>query len=545
MPIFFNLESHLWIAYLFLFNGLLVHWCLHRVSDSYAELTDSLEAQVLAAFFFSIGLNGLLLLVLDLMGIEFILMKIILPLFSASLILLFVWKNPIVKIRQTIACDWNYWRLSLYAVIFIVLFYNGGLIEQTSDAWWHMSMANKIAIASSFFLETGHLNGVYARYYPPLWHGNLALATTLSTEPLPVLWNSFTAWGAVLKVMGFYLMAYSLTKNKLVAVLSALLFVLLPGMGDSYLRVSAWPSHIAYTAWFFLFFVSFSIFDALRPQIVGWLDGLKSLWSQKARVLFAILLMGVITFSHQVELLFFVFAMLFYFIGITVYRTLRRDSLNQIESADWVINIIGASLIISALFACLWFVYQAWYPLSNSIDLIIAYLLPPLLLLTFLVLQKAQWLSKRCGLGLLMVSALVLLLSIDARHVYSLFDPESAYPQAVYHELPLTTLGWFGSELKIPGWHLQLRFGLLYSGVAGLLIAIFMAFQQPSRATIFLAATGIGAFLFCSSPYLHHWLREVLNYHSPWRIAVLIFHPMVIALALKQCWQRLWTEGKA
>jgi len=542
MPIFFNLESHLWIAYLFLFNGVLVHWCLHRVSDSYAELTEALEAQVLAAFFFSIALNGLLLLALDLMGIEFILMKIILPLLSASLLLLFVWKNSIVKVRQTIACDWNFGRLSLYAVIFIVLFYNGGLIEQTSDAWWHMSLANKIEIASSFFLETGHLNGIYARYYPPLWHANLALATTLSTEPLPVLWNSFTAWGAVLKVMGFYLMAYSLTKDKLVAVLSALLFVLLPGMGDSYLRVSAWPSHIAYTAWFFLFFVCFSTLDVLRPQVTGWLGGVRSLWLQKERVLFAILLMAVIMFSHQVELLFFVFAILFYFIGITVYRTLRRGSPNQIESATWAINALGVPLLIGALFACIWFIYQDWHQLSKNIDLTIAYLLPPLLLFTFLVLQKPQWLSRRWGLGLLIVGALILLLSIDTRHVYSLFDPERAYPQAVYHELPLTALGWFGSELKIPGWHLQLRFGLLYSGITSLLIAAFMAFYQPSRATIFLAATGIGAFLFCSSPYLHHWLREVLNYQSPWRIAVLIFNPMIIALALKQCWQMLWTQ---
>ena len=543
MPLFFNLESHLWIAYLFFLNGLLVHWCLRSFSDSYSELTGIMEAQVLAAFFFSLSLNGLLLLSLDLMGIEFVLMKIILPILSVLLILLFVWKNSIANIKQIINCEWNVWRVGLYMLVFIVLFYNGGLIEQTSDAWWHMSLANKMGLASSYFLETGHLNGIYARYYPPLWHANLALANTLSEESLPVLWNSFTAWGAVLSVMGFYLMAFSLGRDKPMALLSAVLFVLLPGMGDSYLRVSAWPSHIAYTAWFFLFFVSFTILDTLRPQITGWLDGLKSLWLQKTKILFAVVLMGVITFSHQVELLFFAFAMLFYFIGISAYRILRKDSQNQIEPAAWAINTVGRALLLGALFVCVWFIYQDWHQLRENIDLSIAYLIPPLILAVILMLQMPQWRSKGWGLGLCIIGAMILLLTIDARHLYSLFDPERAYLRAVYHELPLTAIGWFGAELNLPGWHLQLRSGLLYSGVVSLLVAIFMSFYRPSRATIFLATSGIGAFLFCASPYLFHWLREVLSYHSPWRIAVLIFSPMILALATTECWRILKTKA--
>ena len=537
MPIFFNLESHLWIAYLFFFNGLLIHWCLRRFSESYADLTETLEAQVLAAFFLSIALNGLLLLALSLIGFGFILLNVFLPLLSMCLVLLFVWGNSVPVIKQTIACDWNYWRLSLYAVVFVVLFYNGGLIEQTSDAWWHMSLANKIGMASSYFLDTGHLNGTYARYYPPLWHGNLALANTLSAESLPVIWNSFTAWGAVLKVMGFYLMSFSLSNDKSIAVLSAILFVLLPGMGDSYLRVSAWPSHIAYTAWFFLFFVSFSILDALRPQISGWREGLKLLRMQKAKILFAFLLMSVIAFSHLVELLFFAFAILFYFIGVSVHSILSKGLSIEVEPAAWAINLLGRLLTSGALIVSIWFIYHDWQQLRENIDLSIAYCIPPVILMIILLLQKARWQNKSWALGLLFVGAVILLLSIDARHLYSLFDPERAYPRAIYHELPLTAAGWFGAKMNIPGWHLQLRSALLYTGVAGLLISIFMSFYMPSRATIFLAATAIGALLFCSSPYLFHWLREVLNYHSPWRIAILMFHPMVFALAIEQCWQ--------
>ena len=201
MPIFFHVESHLVIAYLFFFNGLLVNWLLRSCSIGYAELTKPLEAQVLAAFFVSVLINGAMLYGLDLLSFSFTNMRFILPFLSIGLILLSIWRLSSLAWRQPLRFEFGLTRLGIYAFVFIILFYNGGLIELLADSWWHMSLASKIASHSTLAIDFGHLNGFSQRYYPPLWHGNLALAHIVSGESIAVLWNSFTAWGGVLKVM--------------------------------------------------------------------------------------------------------------------------------------------------------------------------------------------------------------------------------------------------------------------------------------------------------------------------------------------------------
>ena len=131
----------------------------------------------------------------------------------------------------------------------------------------------------------------------------------------------------------------------------------------------------------------------------------------------------------------------------------------------------------------------------------------------------------------------LLLFSVDLKHLLSLVKPELAYPLASSHELPLLATGFFGGELKLPGWHLQLRSALLYSGLLSIPLSVVLTILKPSRLTLFVCANAITAFLVCLSPYLYMWLTEMLNYHSPWRIATLIFHPIIIAFALHTLWK--------
>lgn len=544
MPIFFHIESHLWIAYLFFINGALLHYLFRSFSTNYLELTSTLEAQFLASFFISISLNGLLLLGLDLLNLEFRLMLFVLPVICIAILTCVVRTTPKYEFKTILSFECDYKRLALYLSVFIMLFYNGGLIEQISDAWWHMSLANKIGTASSFDLETGHLNGRYSRYYPPLWHGNLALANILSGISIPVFWNSFTAWGAVIKVMSFYLFALSLSGQKSIATLGALLFVLLPGVGDSFLRVSAWPSHIAYTAWFSLFFISFSLLNQIKNSISGFLDASKALYEQRAIILTALTLLILINFAHQAELLWFAMAFLFYFIGISAQRVFKKSDTVEAEQSIWLINLLGKLLLVGALILSVWFVYQDWKKVLINPDGFLVYFIPILTLLVFCYLQfqtikKPSTYFTSTAKGAVLLVAIVLLLSIDLRHLLSLFNSELAYPKERFHELPLHALGWFGEELKIPGWHLQLRFGLLYSGILSIPLALFLAFYRPSRLTLFLASTSSFALLFCASPYLYHWLQELMNYHSPWRISLMIFHPITLSVAIVFCWQYL------
>jgi hypothetical protein len=134
---------------------------------------------------------------------------------------------------------------------------------------------------------------------------------------------------------------------------------------------------------------------------------------------------------------------------------------------------------------------------------------------------------------------IILLLSIDMRQLLSLFSPELAYPKAQYGEFPVKAAGFFGSAMSLPGWHLQLRGGLLYSGVVAILLTPLMLFVRLDRATIFLASNAIFAFLICLSPYLFDWMQDILNYNSVFRVGVLIFHPLILALLLHQLYSHL------
>ena len=552
MPIFFHLQSHLWIAYLFFFNGLLIHWLLRSFSSGYFSLTEPMEAQVLAAFFISIALNGTLMFSLDWMGLKFSTLSVLLPLVSGCLVLLSIWRSSASKIGGIFLAEIDYVRLALYAFVFLILFYNGGLIERITDAWWHMALANKIGLASSLRLEAGPLTGLDVTYYPSLWHGNLALANTLSGVSLPVIWNSFTAWGGVLKVMGFYLFAYSLSGNKATAIISAALFVLLPGIGDSYLRVSAWPSHIAYTAWFGMFYILFRLFDTPTHANVADVRGaVKALRVFIPGAMTFSVLALIVLFSHKAELLWFAIGIGCYGVALTLSQVFGEKPKQFQETHNVLFDFMCSVIFLVALIASARLCYQQSENLIALTDTSIAYLLPVVLfaLLLFLRLSlsiRFLAVSPKVAKSLVFVIVALVFASVDARQLMSLFKPELAYALNDLPEKALTATGFLGGALYVPGWHLQLRYGLLYAGVISIPLSIMLAMLMPGRLTLFTAGTGTVAFLFCCSPYLYQWLTDVLFYHSAWRVALLIFHPIVIAATMVFLWTEVrWTGSKA
>jgi len=529
MPIYFNIESHLWIAYLFFINGYLAQLLCRRYSDSFVELTESLEAQVLAAFFLSIGMNGVFLYALDLAALPFSNMFGILGLLT---VLLFFGCCANYK-RLNYQFEISGIRLVLYLLIFIVLFYNGGLIEQISDAWWHMSLANKIGLANSYTVEPGHLTGAGERYYPPLWHANLALVNSLSSISIPVFWNSFTAWGAVIKVMAFYLFAYALSGDTRIGLLSACLFVLIPGVGNSYLRVSAWPSHIAYTAWFSTFYIAVILskeFHSLSAAtfMQNLMQSLRVFWLARTQVVCIAILIGLMLFTHQVELLWFALTWFVYMVGCSISRTF--DSHNQYLGYrdNFLIRGVYQLALLSLMVFSLWFFYKRGSIVLTDKNL--AYLLPFFCVLSMMISEclsrsKVVWrLIARLSFIAMMA---VLLITFDYTHLLSLFIPELVLPSSGIR--PAESIALLGGKLALPSWRHQLGEGLLYSGILSIVISWALVFYKSSRLTIFVASSATTVLLFCLSPYLYQWLSDVLRYHSTWRIALILFHPIILA----------------
>jgi len=546
-PIFFHIESHLWILYLFFGNGLLIHFCLRGISSSYTILSRPLEAQVLASFFLSISLNGLVLLVADYGGLSFSIASWVLPLLS--IIAVFFLRRIIRKSQRKILCsEFSFPRMFLYLIVFMILFYNGGMIEQTTDAWWHMSLANKIALGSSFETEYGHLTGSRTRSYPSLWHGNLALLKTLSGISLPVIWNSFTAWGAVIKLMAFYLFSFGLTRDRNTAFMAAVFFILLPGIGNSYLRVSAWPSHVSYTAWFSMFYVAFSILEVKEKyskqlSFNSSISVLSGFLKDKVAIILAFcVLIAVVFFSHRSELLWFALAWLAYWSVLSIRSMVLSDAGEKLYE-NIVSKICYRLLLLILLGFSAWFLFQKVGDANLlSLDYVLAYSLPIVVLCTLISVEFLNQRAFMFNISLLIVCAVLILGSINFIHLYSLFDSSYALPSGTYHEKPLVASGLLGANLALPSWHLQLREGLLYSGILSLPLSLFAIILRPNSTSLFIFGCSLMAFMFCISPYLYQWLQDILSYHSPWRIAILIFHPLLYATLLSDA-KRLWSRA--
>lgn len=547
MPIFFHLQSHLWIAYLLVINGLGLHLILRSYVASYRQLSTPFEAQAMASLFLSIGLNAGVILYCQWQQLAF---AESLPFYLGLSVLLSVWLVWLIKSGRiqvavqplTISVN-QLLRAALYLCVFVLLFLNGGLIEQITDAWWHLSLAQKIAHTGVIEQSVGHLNGLSDRYYPPLWHGNLALLAQLSQQDLPLLWNSLTAWLAMFKVMSFYLLALGLSKDRRVALISALLFVLLPGIGDSYLRVSAWPSHLAYTALFAAMYTAFRLLDECQQQAASPLQVLSTTVLRRKSYLICLIGMAlIIYYSHKVELVWFAMAFVAYLASLVIRNGLVPHA-KRLETS--LVLVLARAGLLALSFGAVLLLFSELGGFSElglslgrlELDQLLAHLLviavlSLLVLCSFLPVRNSKWLL------LLVCGAMIdLALSINYTHLASLFNHQLALPRSSLHELPLVAKGWFGGELIVPGWHLQLRAGLLYSGIVAIPLALLLAVFRPSRLSLFCAANALMVLLFCSSPYLYYWLTHAMNYHSSWRVAILLFHPIVFAAVLLELWR--------
>jgi hypothetical protein len=542
MPIFFHVESHLWIAYLFFFNGLLLNWVFRHASKNYYELTRPLEAQILAAFFISISINGLVLLGLDISGLEFSATKKILPALTGGLL---VYAVLIMRRKQDYSVEYNLYRIGFYLLVFVILFYNGGFIERMADSWWHMSYANKIAYHNSYTLEVGHLDGISKRFYPPLWHGNLALITTLSDIHLPVIWNSFTAWGAALKVMAYYLFASALTGDKKVGLLSAVLFIVLPGVHDSYLRVSAWPSHIGYMEFFAVLYVVFRLIDVAPERHNSLTESLWKLFLENLAYFCILLwLVVLIAFTHLIELVWLFIGLMAYCLALWVVRIWKSPFSRTDIRNTWLMDFVGVVGLAVVLILSMKLIYFRAIVGNSGIDVMIGLGVPILfgfaLMVTAWSTSKQKFISFSRGITLVMFVLLVL--AVDYTQLISLINPEFDTRVQTANEQFFMTTGWFGGELELPSWSFQLRTGLLYSGVLSGPVAIYLAFFHTNRATVLLAACSFTGLFLCISPYFYHWLVLMLDYGSTWRVTLLIFHPIIFAFAVRLLAGTYWMK---
>ncbi len=569
MPLFFHIESHLWLLYALFANGILCVLILKRFSAQAKALLVAPEAVGVVGLFCSLALNAGLFATLQPLGISSEVapgyLRVGLLVSTMTLLLALTWlqagtsPNATVSDATTPPRALFYWPKSLispirlsehlltscgirmfaYGFVALVLFYNGALIEPVSDGWWHLSLANTLANDLGFSGMRAHLLGIEERAYPALWHINLAVLKLVSGQSLPELFNASTPWLAVIKLMAVYLFALALTQSRGTATLSLILFIVLPGLAASHLRVSAWPSHLSYTALFFAFFAIFKVFDGVarvNSKSGLRLANIKTLVRDNVAALLAVVLAALIMFfTHKVELVWLFIAMSSYLLCLL---SLRSAQTVEIGWSPWLRWGSSSLLLVLALLVTYFLLFERELAIRNW-DFWLVYCAPLVLLLLVvgLVWNAQRSSAGRAGYILFGLLVGVLILLIDWRHLASAFYPELAYPMRPARQWPLQSIGWFGGTLFVPGWHLQLRNGLVPLGLLSIPIAWWLAVYHPRRASWFLASCGTAALVVCVSPYLHTWLREVLDYHSVWRVSIMVFHPLIFALALLTLWR--------
>ena len=537
--------THLTILYVLFLPGALLVLVSMRFIREAQSLINGYDLLIIFSLLFSIAVNGAIGFIFTKFNISYEHYIFVIGLIDLLLIVVLFYKNT--KVRQ-IRIISNTESKALYlftSVFFIIMIYNGGLLDILADSWWHMSYANRIFESSSYILDRIHLTGEPKSgiAYAPLWHLQLAFIKHVSGEELPYIWHSLAPWIVMVTLFSYYRLASVLVKNRWSPLVSVILFTLLLGGINSYFRVSPWPGNVSYVFWYLLIFLTFRYIDKQPDQknTVSAVDRLHSLVSgvvsNKYLILMVLLSLIVIAGVHTAQLIWYLIAFLGYYMFIRHADNNPFISQYEIHKDYSVLTPVIGMLIIVLLFVELYLtgnlsIKAIFKDPKNYISIPIMFV--SIWLISRLLNQTTQniniWYSL---LAIFTVSSLYFV--IDWGHLHALFDPS----MEAHGTLPHIARKFEyiqGISLSLPSWSHQIRWGLLYSGVLAIPVSIYLAVMRRDRGSYFLASGAIIGFLGVSSPYYYAALIQLISYNSMYRIHLMIFTPIIFSLFFTHVW---------
>jgi hypothetical protein len=446
-----------------------------------------------------------------------------------------------VAIKNSVTSRWCFATAVVAAGLFFMISIQGGVLDMLADGWWHMAYANRIQIENSILVSNHPLVGKPFSspriIYPPIWHTTLAIISSGSGLTLPTIWHSIAAPVSLFGLVAFYLLSQALTRSNKEAFLSALLFIFLVGGLNSYFRVSSWPANVAYVALYFLLSETFRLSDYLlnKPGCVRlhvFLDPI-SLISLIGLFFLGLLLLGL----HGVETILFFVAIASYHTILCLVPSAKLERPLQTDKflTFWLTLAVAlaggilATTILRGHFLDLLSRPRADAPYLNFIV--------PGILVIFLILFSSfrdrwttEWPQK---LNLIIRLALFaslfafLFLIVDFSHLAALFAPDSHG-----RHVPRAFMDYFDNRVWLPWWDHQLRGAMLFSGIAGVLCAFFNLTRSADRGTLFLFSNCTVGILVLSSPYVFTFFSFLIPLGSTYRIHMLFFAPIAIAVFL-------------
>lgn len=537
--------THLAILYVLFLPGALLVLVSMRFIREAQSLINGYDLLIVFSLLFSIAVNGAIGFIFTKFYISYEHYIFVIGLIDCLLIIALFYKNTKECQIRIISNTESKVLYIFTGAFFIIMLYNGGLLDILADSWWHMSYANRIFESSSYILDRIHLTGEpkSSIAYAPLWHLQLAFIKHVSGEELPYIWHSLAPWIVMVTLFSYYRLASVLVKNRWSPLVSVILFTLVMGGINSYFRVSPWPGNVSYVFWYLLIFLTFRYIDIQPDQknTDSAVDRLHSLVSgvvsNKYLVFIVLLSVFVIAGAHPAQLIW-------YLIGISGYYLFIKHAdknpfISQYEMhKDYsVLTPFIVMLIIVFLFIEIYLtgnlsIISIFNDPKNYVAIPIMF--GSIWLISRLISQTAK--NNKFWYSLLAILTVVsLYFVIDWEHLRALFDPSMEAHGTLPH-MPRIIESIQGVSLRLPSWSHQIRWGLLYSGVLAIPVSIYLAVMRRDRGSYFLASGAIIGFLGVSSPYYYAALIQLISYNSMYRIHLMIFTPIIFSLFFTHVW---------
>ena len=203
-------KVYFWAAFLFLVPGCLFLTLLRHIPGVREQRIVNGGYALVGSFLLSILFNGCVLTIFSLAAAGLLAATKFLLVFDlVALGLIFQQARRVLHSnRYTFNLSKREIALVTFLVAeFLVLAYQGGLLDMLADGWWHLAYANQMVIENSILISQHPVVGgpVSSVIYPPLWHMQLALISSLGDLELPVIWHFIAAFNVTMLSVALYL----------------------------------------------------------------------------------------------------------------------------------------------------------------------------------------------------------------------------------------------------------------------------------------------------------------------------------------------------
>ena len=427
----------------------------------------------------------------------------------------------------------------LTTLVFMGMVFQGGLLDFLADGWWHLAYVSQIISDNSLFITKHPTVGgeTVSVIYPPLWHLQLALISEASSISPAILWHFVAPINVVFLLLAFYQLTVELTRSKKIALLAVVLHIFLIGGLISYFRVSSWPGNVSYIALYFGLALVFRL-STMPRNVHDRVESNRSCLREKSYCYFLLatsifLMVGL----HGVEAALFLLALFSVWICTGLFYSPAQMPLHIDADLKHIRLFIGLMSLAGFILALTIFksrylflinsppAYEPYLSLIIPVGILI-YVASYQWIMRFFVGSEKKQIIK---VAYFIMLGLMLTGILDWQHAVELFFPIS---DPIGRHVPRDFQGKWGNWLFLPFWEHQLRGGMLFSGVLGMLVGFILVFVEKNRATLFIFSTTSLVFLVLLSPYFFTLTAFVIPLASVYRVSLLLFTPLVLAVGL-------------